>query len=118
MHSRASVCDTARSPTRTGFAWLATTAASFVAAAITGGKLVALVGVRRLLVAGQSLLAISVLLLTRVQAGADFATDLLPALLVAGVAGGMAASAAQLGALSRGHARDERSGVRPRRDHT
>ncbi|GAA4258296.1 MFS transporter [Dactylosporangium darangshiense] len=88
------------SPTRTGFAWLATTAASFVAAAITGGKLVALVGVRRLLVAGQSLLAISVLLLTRVQAGADFATDLLPALLVAGVAGGIAAPAAQLGALS------------------
>src|ERR687888_121534 len=54
------------SPTQTGVAWLATTATSFVAAAITGGKLVAVVGVRRLLVAGQSLLAISVLLLTRV----------------------------------------------------
>jgi Major Facilitator Superfamily len=43
-------------PTRTGVAWLATTAASFVAAAITGAKLVAVVGVRRLLVAGLSLL--------------------------------------------------------------
>ena len=55
---------------------------------------------RRLLVVAQSLLAISVLLLTRIPAGADFATDLLPALLLAGVAGGMAAPAAQIGALS------------------
>jgi EmrB/QacA subfamily drug resistance transporter len=88
------------SPTRTGVAWLATTATSFVAAAITGGKLVGVVGVRRLLVVAQSLLAISVLLLTRITAGGDFATDLLPALLLAGVAGGMAAPAAQIGALS------------------
>jgi hypothetical protein len=88
------------SPTRTGVAWLATTATSFVAAGITGGKLVAVVGVRRLLVAGQSLLAISLLLLTRVPARGDFVTDLLPALLLAGVAGGMAAPAAQIGALS------------------
>jgi hypothetical protein len=56
--------------------------------------------VRRLLVAGQSLLAISVLLLTRVPAGGHFTTDLLPALLLAGVAGGLAAPAAQIGALS------------------
>jgi EmrB/QacA subfamily drug resistance transporter len=88
------------SPMRTGVAWLATTATSFVAAGITGAKLVAVVGVRRLLVAGQSLLAISVLLLTRVPAGGDFATDLLPSLLLAGVAGGMVAPAAQIGALS------------------
>ena len=88
------------SATRTGVAWLATTATSFVAAGITGGKLVALVGVRRLLVVAQSLLAISVLLLTRIPAGGSFTTDLLPALLLAGVAGGMAAPAAQIGALS------------------
>jgi EmrB/QacA subfamily drug resistance transporter len=88
------------SATRTGVAWLATTATSFVAAAITGSKLAAVVGVRRLLVAGQSLLAISVLLLTRVPAGGHFTTDLLPALLLAGVAGGLAAPAAQIGALS------------------
>jgi EmrB/QacA subfamily drug resistance transporter len=88
------------SPTRTGVSWLATTAASFIAAAITGAKLVAVVGVRRLLVAGLSLLAIAALLLTRVPAGADFAIDLLPALLLAGVAGGMSAPAAQIGALS------------------
>ena len=88
------------SPTRTGVAWLATTATSFVAAAITGGKLVAVVGVRRLLVIGQTLLAVSVLVLTRIPADAHFATDLLPALLLAGVAGGIAAPAAQIGALS------------------
>ena len=88
------------SPTRTGIAWLATSATSFVAAAITGAKLVAVVGVRRLLVAGQSLLAISALLLTRVPAGGDYATDLLPALFLAGVAGGLCAPSAQIGALS------------------
>jgi len=88
------------SPTQTGVAWLATTATSFVAAGITGSKLVAVVGVRRLLIVAQSLLAISVLLLTRIPAGGDFTTDLLPALLLAGVAGGMAAPAAQIGALS------------------
>ena len=88
------------SPTRTGVAWVATTATSFVAAAITGGKLVAVLGVRTLLVAGQSLLAIAVLLLTQVPAEAHYATDLLPALLLAGVAGGLAAPAAQIGALS------------------
>jgi EmrB/QacA subfamily drug resistance transporter len=90
----------AYSPTRTGVAWLATTAASFVAAAITGAKLVAVVGVRRLLVAGLSLLAIAALLLTRVPADGHYATDLLPALLLVGVGGGLSAPSAQIGALS------------------
>jgi EmrB/QacA subfamily drug resistance transporter len=88
------------SPTQTGIAWLATSATSFVAAATTGAKLVAVVGVRRLLIAGLSLLAISALLLTRIPSGADFTTDLLPALLLAGVAGGLSAPSAQIGALS------------------
>jgi MFS family permease len=88
------------SPTRTGVAWLATSATSFIAAAITGARLVALVGVRRLLVVGLSLLAISAVLLTRVSAGGNFSTDLLPALVLAGVAGGLSAPAAQIGALS------------------
>ena len=47
---------------------------------ITGVQLVAAIGVRRLLVAGLSLLAISALLLTRVPADGHFATDLLPTL--------------------------------------
>lgn len=92
------------SPTRTGLAWLATTATSFVAAAVTGGKLVAVVGVRRLLIAGQALLALAVLLLTRVPGGADLALDLLPTLLLARGGRGIAAPAAQIGTLS---------GVRP-----
>jgi hypothetical protein len=71
-----------------------------VAASITGGNLVAVLGVRRLLVARQALLTISVLLLTRITVGGDFATDLLPALLLAGVAGEMAAPTARIGALS------------------
>jgi EmrB/QacA subfamily drug resistance transporter len=88
------------SPTRTGVAWLATSVTSFFAAAITGTKLVAVVGVRRLLVAGLSLLGVSAVLLTRVNAGGNFATDLVPALVLAGVAGGLSAPAAQIGALS------------------
>jgi EmrB/QacA subfamily drug resistance transporter len=88
------------SPTGTGVAWLATTATSFIAAAITGAKLVAVLGVRRLLVAGLSLLATSAWLLTRIPAGGHYATDLLPALLLFGMGGGMAFPAAQIGALS------------------
>ena len=88
------------SPTRTGVAWLATTVTSFFAAAIAGAKLVGAVGVRRLLVAGFTLLAIAALLLTRVPAGAHYATDLLPVLILAGLAGGMSAPAIQIGALS------------------
>jgi MFS family permease len=90
----------AYSPTPTGVAWLATTVASFITAAITAAKLVAVVGVRRLLVAGLAILAVSALLLTRIPAGGHFATDLLPALVLAGVAGGLSAPAAQIGALS------------------
>ena len=88
------------SPTGTGVAWLATTVTSFFAAAIAGAKLVGVVGVRRLLVGGFSLLAIAALLLTRVPAGAHYTTDLLPALILAGVAGGVSAPAIQIGALS------------------
>ena len=88
------------SPTRTGVAWLATTAMSFVAAAVTGAKLAAVVGVRRLLVAGLALLAVSALLLTRIPVGGHYATGLLPAFLLAGLGGGMSAPAVQIAALS------------------
>ena len=90
----------AYSPTRTGVAWLATSVTSFFAAATAGSKLVGVVGVRRLLIAGFTLLAIGALLLTRVPAGADYATDLLPALILVGIAGGVSAPAIQIGALS------------------
>jgi EmrB/QacA subfamily drug resistance transporter len=97
------------SPTETGVAWLATSVISFFAAAIAGAKLVAVVGVRNLLVAGLALLSVSALLMAQVPADADYATDLLPALLLAGVAVGMCAPAAQIGALS--GVRDSESGL-------
>jgi EmrB/QacA subfamily drug resistance transporter len=87
-------------PTQAGLAWLATTATSFVAAAVTGGKLVGVLGVRTLLIIGQALLAVAVLLLTSVAADATYVANILPAFLLAGIAGGIAAPAAQIGALS------------------
>ena len=88
------------SPTRTGFAWVATSGISFFAAALSGGKLAEAWGVRRVLAGGLALLAIALVLLTRVPADAEYAADLLPAFLLAGIAVGAAAPAAQIGALS------------------
>ena len=88
------------SPTKTGVAWLSTSVTAFIASAVAGARLVALVGVRKLLVTGLSLLAISMLWLTRVPTGADYVADLLPAFLLAGVAIGLCAPSVQIGALS------------------
>ncbi|WP_109508728.1 MFS transporter [Nocardioides speluncae] len=90
----------AYSPTRTGVAWVATSGISFFAAAITGGKLAEAWGVRRVLVGGLTLLATAMVLLARVPADAGYAADLLPAFLLAGIAVGAAAPAAQIGALA------------------
>lgn len=88
------------SPTRTGLAWLATSVTSFFAAAAVGTKLASSVGVRRLLVVGMLLLTLSAAWLTRVPVGADYLPDLLPAFLLAGIAGGLSAPAVQIAALS------------------
>jgi EmrB/QacA subfamily drug resistance transporter len=96
----------AYSPTRTGFAWLATSVTAFLAAGFVGAKLASSFGVRRLLVVGMSLLALGLAWLTRVPAGADYLTDLLPAFLLAGIAIGLSAPSAQIGALSRVAGRD------------
>jgi EmrB/QacA subfamily drug resistance transporter len=88
------------SPTKTGLAWLATSLTAFAGSAVAGARLVAVVGVRRLLVTGLSLLAIGMLWLARVPADANYLTDLLPAFLLAGVAIGLCAPSAQIGALS------------------
>jgi EmrB/QacA subfamily drug resistance transporter len=87
------------SPIETGLAWLATTV-TIVGAAIVGAKLVALAGVRWLLVAGLALLAVGALWLTRVPAPAAYATDVLPAFLLAGLGFGLCGPALQIGALS------------------
>jgi EmrB/QacA subfamily drug resistance transporter len=88
------------SPTKTGLSWLATSATVFVASAFAGARLVAAVGVRRLLVTGLSVLAVGVLWLTRLPADASYVTDLLPAFLLAGVGFGLCAPSLQIGALS------------------
>jgi EmrB/QacA subfamily drug resistance transporter len=88
------------SPTKTGVAWLATSITAFAGSAVAGARLVATVGVRRLIVTGLTLLAIGMLWLARVPADASFVTDLLPAFLLAGVAIGLCAPSAQIGALS------------------
>jgi EmrB/QacA subfamily drug resistance transporter len=88
------------SPTRTGVAWLATSLTAFVGAGITGARLVTRFGVRRLLIVGLSLLALGLLWLARVPTGANYVSDLLPALLLAGVAIGLCAPSVQIGALS------------------
>jgi predicted MFS family arabinose efflux permease len=88
------------SPTQTGVAWLATSVTAFVGSAVAGARLVALVGVRKLLVTGLTLMAIGMLWLTRVPADGSYVTDLLPAFLLAGTGIGLSAPSAQIGALS------------------
>ena len=88
------------SPTKTGVSWLATSFTAFVASGLTGARLVAKVGVRALLVTGLTLLALAMLWLARVPADADYMSDLLPALLAAGVAIGLCAPSVQISALS------------------
>jgi EmrB/QacA subfamily drug resistance transporter len=88
------------SPTKTGVAWLATSVTAFVAAGITGARLVSTFGVRRLLIVGMSLAALGLWLLTQVSPGASYLDDLLPALLLMGVAIGFGAPSVQIGALT------------------
>jgi EmrB/QacA subfamily drug resistance transporter len=88
------------SATKTGVSWLATSVTAFLASAFTGAQLVGRFGVRRLLITGLSLLAVGVLWLARVPADADYLTDLLPALVLAGIAIGLCAPSAQIGALA------------------
>jgi MFS family permease len=88
------------SATKTGVSWLATSVTAFLASAFTGAQLVGRFGVRRLLITGLSLLAIGVLWLARVPADADYLTDLLPAFVLAGIAIGLCAPSAQIGALA------------------
>ena len=88
------------SPTRAGAGWLATSLLAFIAAAITGARLVSVLGVKRLLIVGMSLLTIGVAWLLRLSPGADYPTDILPAFLLAGIAIGLTAPAIQVGALT------------------
>ena len=88
------------SATKAGVSWLATSVTAFVASGLTGSRLVAIAGVRRLLVTGLSLLAVAMVWLTRVPADASYVADVLPAFFLAGIAIGLCAPSAQIGALS------------------
>jgi len=88
------------SATETGISWLATSVTAFVASGLTGARLVGTVGVRKLLIAGLTLMALGMLWLARVPADADYVSDLLPAFLVAGVAIGFCAPSLQISALT------------------
>jgi EmrB/QacA subfamily drug resistance transporter len=88
------------SATKTGVSWLATTLTAFVVAGVTGARLVNTIGVGKLLMTGMALLTISVGWLWRVPADASYATDLLPAFLLTGIAIGLCAVSVQIAALS------------------
>jgi hypothetical protein len=87
------------SPTKTGVAWLATTATIFVVAMI-GARLVAATGVRLLLIVGLAAVTGATLWLARIPADGGYAADVLPAFLLAGVGFGLCGPALQIGALS------------------
>ncbi|WP_280264550.1 MFS transporter [Nocardia wallacei] len=87
------------SSARTGLAWLATTVTGFAVAWVVG-RLADIVGVRRLLVGGLTLVTVGVVWLVRVPADAVYLTDLLPAFLIAGLGFGVCGPALQIGALS------------------
>jgi EmrB/QacA subfamily drug resistance transporter len=88
------------SATQTGLAWLVTSVTAFVVAGITGSKLVVKFGVKRLLLIGLSLLALSLLWLVRIPAQASFLIDVVPTLLLSGVGVGLIGPSVQIGALS------------------
>ncbi|WP_217428067.1 MFS transporter [Microlunatus speluncae] len=87
------------SPLLAGLAWLATTA-TILPVAMIGGRLAGLVGVRTLLLVGLALFAAAALWLTRIPADGNFAIDLLPAFLAAGIGFGLCEPALQISALS------------------
>ena len=88
------------SPTGTGLAWLATTLTSFMAAATSGTKLVGLLGPKRLIAAGFTVISIAAFLMTRLPAHPHYGTDLMPLLILFGLGGGLAAPAIQISALT------------------
>lgn len=81
-------------PVRTGLAFMAMVATLIVAAQLSTNVLVYRFGPRPVIVSGMFLGAIGVLLLTRIGPDSSYATVILPALLVLGVAFGLSMPAA------------------------
>lgn len=88
-------------PLRTGVAWLASSVTAFVAAGLTGAKLVDKFGVKRMLLLGASCMVIAMLLLVRTPIHASYVSDLLPGFILAGFGIGFAAPTLQVAALAK-----------------
>lgn len=87
------------SPMQTGAAWLTTTVTVFVAA-MAGGRLAGVIGVRGMLFAGLGLVAVGGVLMARVPADVGYLTGLVPAFILAGIGFGLCGPAVQLAALA------------------
>lgn len=87
------------SPVRTGLAWLATTTTVFVTST-AAGRLATAVRVRWLLIIGSALIAVGMLWLTQVAAGAGYLAGLLTPFLLAGLGFGLCVPSLQIGALA------------------
>lgn len=87
------------SPTRTGVAWLTTSLLAFVAAGLTGARLVPRFGVKRLVIAGMICIGLAAAWLTQLPADARYGPDLLPAFVLGGLAIGLTGPTLQIGAL-------------------
>lgn len=88
------------SPTKTGVTWLITSLTAFVAAGLTGAKLAAKFGTKRLLVIALILVTIGAAWMTRLPVTPTFAIDLLPAFLLVGIGIGLIGPSIQISALA------------------
>jgi EmrB/QacA subfamily drug resistance transporter len=86
------------SPLEAGFAWLALSLTAFTSS-LVGAHLVTRVGAKPPLVAGLALTAAGIWLLSGISAGGEYATDLLPALVITGLGLGAAFVAISIGSL-------------------
>ena len=86
------------SPLEAGFAWLALSLTAFTSS-LLGAHAVTRIGAKPPLVAGLALTAAGIWLLSGISAGGDYATDLLPALVLTGLGLGGAFVAISIGSL-------------------
>jgi EmrB/QacA subfamily drug resistance transporter len=93
------------SPLEAGFAWLALSVTALLTS-VGGAQLVTRTGPRRPLVAGLAVATAGIWLLSRLPAGAAYAPDLLPALIVSGIGIGLAFVTMSIGALEGVEERD------------
>jgi EmrB/QacA subfamily drug resistance transporter len=83
-----------------GLAWLTVSVPALVTAATTGAVLVERIGVRPILVTGLSILAVALFGLSQLDAGASFASGLLPWFVMAGIGIGLCFPTAQVAAFT------------------